>query len=154
MARMISDPAVLNDLVDRLGRLTPDTPRRWGTLSPGEMLAHLGDAGDGVLGLRVTPGPPVSGRPNRILKWVALRGPIRWPKGVETRPGVNPRKDGSRPGEFEADRARVVAGLRRLAVAPAGELAVSHFMFGPMRRDDWMRWAARHVDHHLRQFGL
>jgi hypothetical protein len=30
----------------------------------------------------------------------------------------------------------------------------SHGAFGPMTPADWHRWAYRHTDHHLRQFGL
>ena len=76
------------------------------------------------------------------------------PKGVETRPGVNPHKEGTRPGGFEQDCARVVEALRALVTAPEESLSPVHFRFGPMARTDWHRWAYRHVDHHLQQFGL
>jgi hypothetical protein len=150
----IGDPSDLDLLLGRLARLTPNAARRWGTLTAAEMLCHLGDAGESVLGVRIPPGPPPSGRPNRILKWLAIYSPMPWPKGVETRPGVNPHKEGTRPGEFEQDRARVINGLRRLAKSPADSLAQFHFKFGPMARADWLQWAYRHVDHHLRQFGI
>lgn len=149
----IADPEVLASLLARLGRLTPGAPRRWGTLTPAEMLCHLGDASDSVLGRRVPPGSPPSGAPRPVLKWVALYLPIPWPRGVETRPGVNPRREGTRPGDFGRDRGRVVAGLTALAAADR-ELQAFHFLFGPMSPRDWHRWAYRHVDHHLRQFGL
>lgn len=150
----IAEPEVLAGLVTRLARLTPDRPRKWGTLTPAEMLCHLGDAGDSVLGRRVPPGPLPSGKPNRIVKWLAIYSPMPWPKGVETRPGVNPHKEGTRPGDFETDRARVVAGLRAISTAGDEELALAHFLFGPMTRKDWQRHAYRHVNHHLTQFGL
>jgi hypothetical protein len=77
-----------------------------------------------------------------------------WPKGAKTRPGVDPRREGTRPGDFERDRARVFDGMDHLAAAPGDGLARAHFMVGPMSRADWHRWAYKHVDHHLRQFGL
>jgi hypothetical protein len=144
----------LDRLLARLARLTPDASRRWGTLTPAEMLCHLGDAGESVLGIRVPPGPSPSGRPNPIVKWLAIYSPMPWPKGVETRPGVNPHKEGTRPVDFEQDRTRVVEGLRKLATAPTDGLSKVHFRFGPMERKDWLQWAYRHVDHHMRQFGL
>ncbi len=150
----ISNARSLDQLLQRLGRLTPATDRRWGTMSPAEMLCHLGDAGDGVLGRRKPPG----GAPGKPLplpaKLLLLYSPIPFPKGVETRPGVNPKKEGTRPGDFEQDRARVVAGLRALAVAPADAVSQTHFRFGKMSLGAWHRWAFKHVDHHLRQFGL
>lgn len=150
----VADGQALSRLLGRLARLTPDCQRRWGTLTPGEMLCHLGDAGDSALGRRVPPGPAPSSKPHPVLKWLVLYSPMPFPKGVETRPGVNPRKEGTRPTDFERDRARVVAGLEALAKASSDQLSAVHFKFGPMSPADWQRWAYRHVDHHLRQFGL
>jgi hypothetical protein len=149
----IADPPVLARLLERLASLRPDSSRRWGTLTAGEMLCHLADANDSVLGGREPPGAPAAGPPRRLLKWLALHAPLRWPKNVATLPGVDPRAAGTRPDDFERDRARVVDGLRRIAGARPGELDPSHTRFGPMTVGDWHRWAYRHTDHHLRQFG-
>lgn len=150
----IGNPEAMGYLLDRLRQLTPASERRWGTLTPGEMLCHLGDAGDSVLGIRIAPGKSWSGKSNRILKWVFLYSPIGFPRGVKTRSGVDPRREGTAPGEFAQDAARVDAGIRAMAVASHDALAPHHFFFGPMSREDWHRWAWRHVDYHLRQFGL
>jgi hypothetical protein len=150
----IADPDTLAALLNRLARLHPDSQRKWGTLAPGEMLCHLADAMDSVLGHRLPPGPPTAAVPRRIVKWLALYSPLPWPQGVPTRPGVDPHRDGTKPTDFERDRARVVRGLRELAIAPAAQLAVAHFRFGSMVRADWQRWGYRHADHHLRQFGV
>ena len=152
--KTIAEESVLAGLVSRLGDLTPESGRRWGTLTPAEMLCHLGDACQSVLGQRVPPGPPPSAAPRPVLKWLILYSPMPWPKGAKTRPGVDPKRDGTRPGDFERDRTRAITGLTTLASAPAERLNPVHFMVGPMSRRDWQRWAYRHVDHHLRQFGL
>jgi hypothetical protein len=152
--RTIADLQTLGTLVDGLGHLRPDTARRWGTLTAGELLCHLGDAHESVLGTRTPPGPPASGVPRPLIKWLVLYTPMPWPKGVKTRPGVNPKIDGTRPGDFEHDRSRAITTLKDLAAANPATLAEHHFMFGPMSARDWHRWAYRHVRHHLRQFGL
>ena len=152
--RTIAEDQTLSSLVERLSRLLPDTPRRWGTLKAAEMLCHLGDAHESVLGTRIPPGPPASGVSRPFLKWIVLYVPVPWPKGAKTRPGVDPRIQGTRPADFEQDRGRAIATLRRLAVAPLTTLTPRHFMFGPMSARDWHRWAYRHVTYHLRQFGL
>jgi len=151
--KTIADPKVLDELQARLARVTPESSRRWGKMSPAEMLCHLGDAGDFVLGRRVPPGAQPSGRKRPVMKWLALHAPLRWPRGYPTRPSMDPQRDGTKPAEFEADRARVIDGLRSLATARAPDLAASHMVFGPMAPTDWHRWAYLHVDHHLRQFG-
>jgi hypothetical protein len=84
---------------------------------------------------------------------VGLWSPLPWPKGVKTNPMHDPRDQGTRPTEFERDRSRVVAGLEGIARA-TGDLEPVHGIFGTMSVRDWQRWAYKHADHHLRQFGL
>lgn len=152
--RTIADDQVLSSLVERLRQLHPETARRWGTLTAGEMLCHLGDANESVLGTRTVPGSPASAAAGPVLKWMALYAPLPWPKGAKTRPGVDPRLGGTRPGDFEKDRERVIGSLKSLAMAAPATLSARHFMLGPMSARDWHRWAYRHATYHLRQFGL
>jgi len=155
--KSIADPTALEHLIERLNGLDPDTPRTWGTLSAGEMLCHLGDATASVLQRGTTestdPSPTATPR-HPVLRWIALRSPLPWPQGLKTPASVDPHSGGTKTGDFEADRERAVAGLRTFAAAPASSLAASHGAFGSMTMRDWHRWAYRHTDHHLRQFGV
>lgn len=148
--KSISDPARLQQIVDRLNALRADTPRLWGTMTPGEMLCHLSDASASVM----DPGSGKRSRRRPFLKWLALSSPLAWPRGLKTPPSVDPHADGTKPADFGADRERAIDGLRRLASASAADLASSHMAFGPMTVRDWHRWAYRHTDHHLNQFGM
>ena len=152
--KSIAEENVVAGLIERLERLTTASARRWGTMTAAEMLCHLGDANESVLGIRVPPGPPASGKPRPLLKWFMLYAPMPWPRGVRTRPGVDPKQQGTQPVDFQQDRTRAVQSLVELARAPAERLSLHHFMAGPMSRSDWHRWAYKHFDHHLRQFGL
>jgi hypothetical protein len=148
--KSIADPAVLAALEKRLEALRPDSKRRWGTLEPGEMLCHLGDAAAGVLGR--PGGSPGPRRP--LFKWLALRTPLPWPHGRPTLARIDPRREGTKPGDFEADRRRAIEGLRAVAAALPAALPATHFVFGAMEAVDWGYWAYRHTNHHLRQFGI
>ncbi len=151
---MIADPSKLESLIVRLNALRPDAERRWGTLTPGEMLCHVGDGQDVVLMRREATEPEGGIRTRRFLKWVALYATfVPWGKGAETDPKVDPKREGTQPGDFEADRLRVIESLRAIAAAAEGELNPIHGLFGPMSTRDWQQSAYRHVDHHLRQFG-
>jgi hypothetical protein len=145
----IEDPQTLAELVQRLEALRADAPRRWGTLTPGEMLCHLGDAATRVLARPAEPAAPL----RRLRKWVALRSPLPWPRGARTAPTIDPRAEGTRPTDFEHDRRRAIAALQAVAQASSGQLHGAHALFGRMNPSDWKRWAFRHTDHHLRQFG-
>ena len=151
--KTVADPDVLRSLVARLEALTPGHQRRWGTLTAHEMVCHLGDANE--MALRIRPRPdevPLRRRP--LLKWLGLWSPIRWPHGWRTNPHQNPKIDGTRPMSFDTDVLRVIHRLKDLAVADERTMERAHGVFGIMSVTDWQRWAYKHADHHLRQFGL
>jgi hypothetical protein len=145
--------AVRASLIGRLGALRPDTARRWGTLTPHEMLCHLGDAVEMVLGVRPRR-EPVPVRPRPVAKWLGLWTPVRWPHGWPTNPAHDPRRDGTRPSQFDADLRRAIAGIEGIAAADPSTVERAHGTFGAMSLADWQRWAYKHTDHHLRQFGI
>ena len=84
------------------------------------------------------------------IKWLALRAPLVWPKGVPTMP-VDPQRDGIKPGEFARDRERLETGFQAFVKAASEGRCGAHPFFGALSRDEWLRYL--HADHHLRQFG-
>jgi hypothetical protein len=151
--KTVADPTVLRSLVLRLAQLSENCERRWGTLTPHEMLCHLGDAAAMVMGTRPRT-RPVRHRRRPFVKALMLWAPIRWPRGVPTNPRHDPRAEGTRPTDFAADLARAIEGLEQIATADPRTIEPAHGLFGLMSLADWQRWAYKHTDHHLRQFGL
>jgi hypothetical protein len=149
--RSLSDPANVSEVLERLARLTPSTLRQWGTLTAGEMVCHLSDSFLVVLGDRAA-SPAESWWSRTVQKYFALHTSIPWPKGIKTRPEVDPTRTGTKPIEFERDREQLVALVRRF-VSPDTRYG-RHPVFGAMTREEWMLWGYGHVDHHLRQFDL
>jgi hypothetical protein len=149
--RTLASPETVEVLIARLGRLTSSSSRKWGTMTPHEMLCHLSDSFAVVLEER--PAVPADTWTSRnVLRFVALHAPLQWPQGIRTRPEVNPKEAGSPPGEFDRDRQKVLEYLRRFA-GPDARYG-RHPIFGPLTRDECLVWGYRHVDHHLRQFNL
>lgn len=149
--RSLETPATLEALVVRLEKLDTQQQRQWGRMTVHQMVCHLSDSF--LVGLGERYASPVDTWWSRnVIKWIALRTPAPWPRGIPTRPEVDQERSGTRPDEFARDRARLVALMRRF-VQPDARLG-RHPIFGAMQRDDWMSWGYRHVDHHLRQFGL
>lgn len=147
----IADTTALTHLIARLNALRPDTQRRWGTMTAGEMVCHLADAHAAVKdpdGRRPAP------RWRPVVKWIALYAPLAWPKGFKAPARIDQRKEGTKPVAFEADRQRAVDTLLALAVAKPNAWPPNHAVFGTLSAAEWHRWAYRHTDHHLRQFGL
>ena len=148
--KSLVDQANIDEIVARLKRVRPDSPRQWGKMTPHQMLCHLADSFLAVFGDR-----PASEKQNwfsrTVMKYVALHTSLPWPQGVPTRPEVDQLIGGTKPAEFERDRQRVLDLLERF-VRPDAQYG-PHPGFGVMTREEWMLWGFGHCDHHLRQFG-
>jgi hypothetical protein len=119
-------------------------------MSAHQMVCHLCDAYRCPLGEKSA--SPATGFLQRtVMKWIALQLPLKWPYGVATRPEMEQGVGGTPPAEFERDRADLLSIVRRFC--DTAELSEPHPFFGPMSRQEWLRWGYLHADHHLRQFG-
>lgn len=147
----LADSARVDEIVTRLGKLHAQRPRAWGRMTPNEMLCHLADSFQVALGER-TAAPADTWMQRTVIKYIALRTSLPWPKGVKTRPEVDQHAGGTKPQDFERDRARVIGLVHRFVLPSATH--GPHPVFGPMTREDWLIWGYRHTDHHLRQFAL
>jgi len=138
-------------IVERIPALTPSDRRLWGKMSAHQMVCHLCDSHRSALGEKSV--SPLGGFLQRtIIKFIALQVPVKWPKGVATRPEVKQGVGGTAPTEFETDRAELLAAIERFCSGGVN-LAIPHPFFGRMTLQEWMRWGYLHADHHLRQFG-
>ena len=151
--KSLTDPQQKADLIVRLKTIHCDSPRKWGRMSSHQMICHLSDSFQVAMGER-----PARFAPNLInqtlIKWIALRAPLQWPKGVKTSPEVNQEGDAcTRPRDFEQDLQRLFTLIERFAATQRDFEFHPHPMFGHLSEWEWLRWGYLHMDHHLRQFG-
>jgi|SRR5271165_1096943 len=147
----LSSASGQSEILTRIGNLSPADRAKWGKMSAHHMICHLTDSYLYALGEK--PASSNSGLFQRtVMKWVALKVPLSWPKGIATRPEMEQGKGGSAPVEFNQDRMALVAALNRFC-DHLPQPVLQHPIFGPMESDDWWRWGYLHADHHLRQFG-
>ena len=140
------------ELVRRLRQLNPDSRPRWGRMSAHQMVCHVADAMRMALGTKAA--SPAGGIFHRtVLKWLVLWVPLRWPRGILTRPELDQLAGGTRPEDFAADLAQVEVLLSQVA-SDRSSRRPPHPLFGHLSDRAWLRWAYLHTDHHLRQFGL
>lgn len=136
------------EVVTRMWALTPAHTAKWGKLAVAGMLAHLNDS------TRLATGDLVAGgKAPAILKWAPVRyllvHKLPIPKGAPTSPDLLARCGA-------ADLAQEQQAFVTLmdALARCQTLAPAHPAFGPMTRHDWGALIHKHVDHHLKQFGV
>lgn len=144
-------------ILERLRQLEPNIVPRWGQMTAPQMVCHLTDAFRNLL--RDRPVQSKAGRPTLVgktlVKWVALYTPLPWPKGMKTRPEADQLIGGTPPSSrFEEDVTSLERATDRFLVAVREGRLQEHYMFGILSAREWSRWAYRHMDHHLRQFGL
>ena len=101
--KSLIDAGCRQELVVRIQRVRPDSPRQWGRMTAPQMICHLSDAFRCVMGdmpMEIPRG--FSMWP--VLKYVALYAPMQWPKGVPTRPEMDQcAGGGTPPAQFDAD---------------------------------------------------
>jgi len=144
--RMLHHPEVRSALERRLSALRADAPRQWGTMTVDQMLWHVNRFLESALGEGTLPAYK-SSMPLPLLRFMLLYAP--WPKSAPTNKAAVPRE----AYDFEAERARCRGLIDRFASRPLdGEWPVDP-TFGTVSGKFASRVQARHLDHHLRQFG-
>lgn len=138
-------------LLRRIDALAADAPRRWGRMSAHQAVCHLNDSLRAILGERAGVQRAV-GLKRKLVRFVAFTLPFPWPHGFRTAPELDQEQGGTPPGTFERDRAELKALLERVA-ATRGRGLPRHFTWGQLTPGEVGRYAYRHVDYHLRQFG-
>ena len=144
------DAASRREILDRLDRLGPDTPRQWGTMTAAQMLAHCASA------LEVANGDQTKKQTllGRLLSPIARRkilGDAPFPRNSPTDPGFVIRDD----RDFAAEKARLLSDVARFVeLGPDHAATCTHSFFGNLTGEQWGRLMGKHLDHHLRQFGV
>lgn len=133
----------------RIERLTPTHRPAWGHFSAPQMLAHLTDGlrmALGELPCREKRVPLVRHFPVKqlVLHW------LPFPKGAPTAPELLART----PEEWTSELSTCLTLLDRFAGTQLPTQWPSHPLFGPLSKSEWGVLAYRHLDHHLRQFGV
>lgn len=134
-------------LLHRVRALRPEHKPVNGTLTAHCMLCHIADQLAAALG-ELRGNPRASLFTKTLGKWFVLYVPVQIPFD---RAKTVPEMLTTRPSDWDRDLARFEALLARLA---RDSHVVPHSVFGVLSHKQWGILAAKHIDHHLRQFGL
>jgi hypothetical protein len=145
------DPNAVTEVKRRLASLEPRSERLWGTMSPARMLAHCTASVETALGDRTPPRMFIGRLLGRFIKPLVLAGTNPLRRNAPTAPEfiIADERD------FQTERQRLDAVIDRFAGAgPAGCTTHPHSLFGRMSAEEWGVLLYKHLDHHLRQFGV
>jgi hypothetical protein len=139
------------ELVDRLDRLRPDAARLWGKMDPAQMCAHC------AIALEVAAGDIEKKQAfiGKVLAPFVRNKVVRGTEPLSKNSPTDPTFVVSDPRDFEKERARLVELVNRFgaggAAAAHGRM---HSFFGRLEGEEWGVLMYKHLDHHLRQFGV
>lgn len=142
------DAAVRAAMQSRLRQLTPDTKAKWGQFTAPAMLSHLIVSFETAFAEH--PADAKQSFLNTPLgRWLVIDSCMPWQKNLPTSPQMLQRT----PGDFAADRECVLAYLERYGRGANQTFGV-HPAFGALSPRQWAKLNGKHLNHHLKQFGV
>jgi hypothetical protein len=140
-----------NEVIDRINQLTSETKSLWGKMSVDQMLAHCNVAYDFVYTNKYP-------KPNAFKKFMVtliakkmVVGDKPYPKNSRTAPEFIIANEKN----FDAEKKALTNNIIKTQ-----KLGESHFQnkeshsFGPLSTQEWNTMFYKHLDHHLKQFGV
>ena len=147
--KTIFDADGKHELHDRLGKLSPDCERQWGKMTPTQAMEHLAR----VLEMASTEGNQQIFL-GKALSWMFRKsfiGEKPFGKNAPTGPDYVVRDE----PDFEATRQRLKGLIDSFhQLGETGTDGHVHPFFGRLNGKEWGITQYKHVDHHLRQFGV
>lgn len=117
-----------------------------------QMLCHCTD------GMKMATGErEVSDKSNFLLRTVVkplILYILPMPKGAPTAKELDQMKEGTTPTEFEKDRRELLDCMEKVCSLQKDYKWAAHPTFGKMNHRQWGLLAHKHIDHHLKQFGV
>lgn len=139
-----------DEVLSRIDQLEPASPRQWGKMDVGQMMAHCSVALDMAAG-KINPPRMLIGR---------LLGPFVRPIFTNEKPFAqnNPTEKQlvvANQRDFVREREQLKQKIQQFHEGgEAGCTRHPHPFFGSLSPQAWSRGMYKHMDHHLRQFGV
>lgn len=141
-----------NEIVERLNFLTVNAKADWGKMNAAQMLSHCNKI------LKVANGELILPKINPFLKLIGIiTKKEMWllnngiPPNMPTFDLVKVNNNCS----FESCKTEILKSLEKFQIiSQEGKLPEQHPLFGVMSHKDWGFLQFKHLNHHLKQFGL
>lgn len=150
MKKYIHEDTTYQEVLERLDRVKAEMTPKWGKMNPAQMLRHCAEAQDVMNGDKALKVPfYIKMFKGFIKKMVLSEKPYK--EGIPT---AGQYKIDSNE-DFETQKQRFIQALEKFRSQSSEEVEKHvHAMFGKMTKEE-KSWATyKHLDHHLKQFGV
>lgn len=147
----IFDKTTIEEVINRINKLTPTTQRVWGKMTVSQMLAHCNVTYEMVY-------EDIHPKPNPIMKLIlklfvksGVVGEKPYKHGLPTASQflIKDEKD------YEKEKIRLINFVNK--TQKLGEINFQNkesHSFGKLTSGEWNNMFYKHLDHHLKQFGV
>jgi hypothetical protein len=146
------NPTDKAEVLQRINQLSPTTSHRWGKMTAAQMLAHCNVSYELVYEEGKHPKPNATTK--LMLKWFVKEtvvGQKPYERNSQTAPMFVMKDD----KDFEVEKTRLINHINKTQ-----ELGEAYFdnkeshSFGALTKAEWNVMFYKHLDHHLKQFGV
>jgi hypothetical protein len=145
------DAARVQEVKQRIAGLRPDSERQWGKMNAPQAVAHCSGGLELALGDMRPPRALLGRIMGPIIKPILFGNDEPLRRNTPTVKGLVIQDE----RDLEKERARLHGMIDRfVAAGPQGCTTHPHSFFGPLLPEEWAILMYKHLDHHLRQFGV
>ncbi|MBI3509532.1 MAG: DUF1569 domain-containing protein [Bacteroidetes bacterium] len=148
--KTLFDQAVYEEITGRIRKISENTTRGWGKMEPAQMLAHCCEAMEMAIGDKKLPRSVMGRILGPMIKKSFLRDtPFKQNNPTAKQFIITDKR------ELEKEKQRLLTLTKRFH--EGGEKNATkhpHGFFGHLTQKQWGEMQWKHLDHHLRQFGV
>ncbi len=147
----VFDKVTVDELLDRIDKLSSGSQALWGKMNVAQMLAHCNVSYELVYENKHP-------KPNFLMKFILktfVKNAVVTEKPYQKNSQTAPMFVIVDTRNFEAEKIRLINYLKHTQT-----LGETHFdgkeshSFGPLNKTEWSNLFYKHLDHHLTQFGV
>lgn len=151
----IFDRNVCDAHIARINKLTAETRPHWGKMNAAQMLAHVSKPYEMVCDPDYT---ATYKRPNALARFLLksfLKPIVVGPKPYARNSRTAPEFVVADERVLDVERKRLIGNINQVQAWGAKHFeGKDNHSFGAMTAQEWNALFAKHLDHHLRQFGV
>jgi hypothetical protein len=149
--KSLFDKAAGNEILSRVEKIQPESTRQWGKMSVSQMMAHC----SAQLQTAVGDSKPKRSLYGRLIGPL-VRGLVSNEKPFFKNSPTDPSFVVKENNRVFAKEKTMLSGLikRFIEGGNSGVTVHPHPFFGKLKAEEWGTLTYKHLDHHLRQFGV
>ncbi|AZI32296.1 DUF1569 domain-containing protein [Kaistella carnis] len=138
--------------IDRINKLSPETKGKWGTMSVDQMLAHCNVTYEMVYE------PQKHKAPGGIAKFILknfVKSKVVGEKSYSQNSPTAPQFKINGDQDFDLEKKRLIGFIQKTQQLGRDAFdGKESFSFGKLKAQEWNNMFAKHLNHHLEQFGV